>query len=191
MAKQGSTRSSSQRKGYPLLAGVLIGIVVGLLVAGGIAWYILKSPSPFVSHANNPVTKLEPDAPVAAKTIEPPAETAETSDQPRFEFYKVLTDNQMATTPSGANKSVVASPPASKGSYYLQAGAFTDPNDADRLKAHLAMLGIEATVQDATLPDKTQLHRVRIGPFKSSEEMNKTAAILKQNDISSTPMRLQ
>jgi len=52
------------------------------------------------------------------------------------------------------------------------------------------MLGLEANVQSATHNDK-EVYRVRLGPFKSAEEMNKASSVLKQNGISAISMRAQ
>ena len=38
--------------------------------------------------------------------------------------------------------------------YFLQAGSFQNAGDAENLKAKLAMLGVEAIVQDINLPEK-------------------------------------
>lgn len=209
MSKNGSPPRSSapQRKGHPLLAGILIGMVAGLLVAGGMAWYILKTPSPFVNNVPHEQVKLEPDAPKPppprpAQAASAPAAAPESAqaasgvgdDKPRFEFYKVLTDgktDQAAPATKPARPAANEAKPATRETFYLQAGAFADAEDADRLKAKLAMLGVEAAVLDATLPDKTAWHRVRLGPYGSAEEMNKVSAMLKQNGINATPMRSQ
>ena len=47
--------------------------------------------------------------------------------------------------------------------YYLQAGAFEDPSEADNLKARLALMGVEASVQKVDVPDKGTMHRVLTG----------------------------
>ncbi|MDH4285088.1 MAG: SPOR domain-containing protein, partial [Gallionellaceae bacterium] len=80
---------------------------------------------------------------------------------------------------------------AAKESYLVQAGAFSAAEDADKLKAKLAMLGLEATIQTATVPEKGVMHRVRLGPYKNADEMNKALAMLKQNGIAATPIRAQ
>ena len=182
-----------------MMAAVLVGMVLGLVLAGGVAWYILKGPSPFVNNAPHETVQLAPDpvkpapAPVvkAAPEAVPAAEAASgaAEGKPRFEFYKVLTDK-----PDAAASARVAKPAekaAVKETFYLQAGAFSSADDADKLKAKLAMLGMEATVQAATLPDKAVWHRVRLGPYKSADEMNKASAVLKQNGVNATPMRAQ
>ena len=205
MQKNSNSRSAPPpSKSSSLLAGILLGMVVGLLIAGGLAWYILKTPSSFVDKVPHESVKLAPDvvkpAPVVKAAPEQvsavtaasgvAAASAVDDGKPRFEFYKVLTDKQDATAPAAAGAK-----PADKASgkeiYFLQAGAFNNPADADKLKAKLAMLGIEANVQTATLPDKVVWHRVRLGPYKSADEMNKAAATLKQNGVNTTPTHPQ
>ncbi len=207
MNKNSNSRTAPPRKGgSSLLAAVLVGMVLGLALAGGVAWYILKRPSPFVNNAPHETVKLEPDpvklAPAPAPKAVAEAGLAEVAasgvasavgeSKPRFEFYKVLTDKPDATGPAkAAAKPADKALAKEKGTYFLQAGAFANADDADKLKAKLAMLGLEVSVQAATLPDKAVWHRVRLGPYKSTDEMNKASAVLKQNGVSATPMRAQ
>ncbi len=209
MNRNSSKRSAPPRKGGSLLAGILIGMVLGLAIAGGVAWYILKMPNPFVNKEPREAVRLVPDAvkPFPAKTAPTPDSAAAASGvgegKPRFEFYKVLTDKQDAVMPapkdSGkpatAEHKAASVPPESKTIakeiFFLQAGAFSNADDADKLKAKLAMLGLEASIQTVAIPDRGMLHRVRLGPYKGADEMNKTLAMLKQNGIDATPMRAQ
>ena len=207
MQKNSNSRSAPPpSKSSSLLAGILLGMVVGLLIAGGLAWYILKTPSSFVNKVPHESVKLAPDvvkpAPAPVAKIAPESVSAVTAasgvtatsavddGKPRFEFYKVLTDKQDTTAPAAAGAKP-ADKAVGKEIYFLQAGAFNNPADADKLKAKLAMLGIEANVQTATLPDKVVWHRVRLGPYKSADEMNKAAATLKQNGVNTTPTHPQ
>ncbi len=73
----------------------------------------------------------------------------------------------------------------------MQAGSFSNPDDAEKLKARLALLGIEAGIQTATIPDKGVWHRVRTGPYKNADEMNRMRGLLKQNGVEATPIRTQ
>lgn len=65
---------------------------------------------------------------------------------------------------------------------FLQAGSFTKPNDADNLKANLALMGIEASVQQVMVQDKT-FYRVRLGPYNRIEEVNKVRSELAKAGI--------
>jgi cell division protein FtsN len=73
----------------------------------------------------------------------------------------------------------------------LQAGAFQNAADADNLKARLALLGFEATIETSTMADKGTLHRVRVGPYTSVEELNRTRDTLKQNGVQTTLIKLR
>ncbi|MES1981142.1 MAG: SPOR domain-containing protein [Pseudomonadota bacterium] len=195
MNRNSSSRSSSPSKKGPLLIGILLGMMIGLIIAGGVAWYILKGPSPFMN-APHETVKLAPDQAkpgASSRSVPPPAGPVDASavgdGKPRFEFYKVLTDKQDGSLPAPPGIDKVPVKESSKETYLLQAGAFNNPDDADKLKAKLAMLGLEANVQSVTLADKVTWHRVRLGPYRGTSEMNKAMATLKQNGIDATPTR--
>ena len=49
------------------------------------------------------------------------------------------------------------------------------------MKAKLALQGFEALVQTASIADKGVMHRVRVGPLKDLEQINKTKNDLLRN----------
>lgn len=167
MAKPASR--SSKRSASPVFTGVLIGLIVGALLAVGVALW---------ATGNNPFQSAKPAVP----GVSPPVAPATPEPAPSFDFYKVLPGGTPAEPPTDP-----AMKPAPR--LYLQAGAFLNPNDADNLKAQLAMLGIEAAIQTAEVPDKGVLHRVRIGPFASAHDIDSVRARLAQNNIAVTLVR--
>ncbi len=104
------TKSAAPGKGgSSMLTGILVGMVVGVALAAGLAWFIMRSPSPFVN--KEPVVKPAAEiAPIEKAVVEvakpvvdaarPKIEAASGVDdaKPRFEFYKVLTDKPEAAT---------------------------------------------------------------------------------------------
>ena len=66
-----------------------------------------------------------------------------------------------------------AAAPQQGNRYWLQAGSFTGESDAENLKARLAFAGLEATVQQGTLPDKSIRYRVRLGPYDNLDELGR------------------
>lgn len=62
--------------------------------------------------------------------------------------------------------------------YWLQAGSFAAPSDAEDLKARLALGGWEANVQEGNVPDKGVRYRVRLGPYDNPDELNRMKAEL-------------
>lgn len=194
---KGSERKGGSRgSGGSLFIGILIGLVLGLGIALGVAWYINKMPNPF-----------QPRAP-AAKTADPkssatdpgratpgkgdPVDKGDKSGKtaeakPRFDFYKILpgveepaTDQQLRDTKDAARES-----------FYLQAGAFQNAPDADNLKARLALIGVQASIQTTTLPERGVWHRVRLGPYSNVEELNRTRDTLKKSGIDTTLIKVR
>lgn len=172
MPKQIFQGREDRRKGTPVLNGLMIGLMVGLLFAIIVA-LVVKSNNPFKSPDEIPV---RPSIPVPAEPLPAPVEAPPTA--PDYDFYKVLPGDTPTAPPEPA---VVNKPKPTR--YYLQAGAFKDADEADNVKAQLALLGVEAQIQTSVVPDKGVVHRVRIGPFKAMDEVNNTRALLIQNNI--------
>jgi SPOR domain len=80
---------------------------------------------------------------------------------------------------------------SSSGNYFLQSGSFSTMDQADRLKAQLALLGLEASVQNVTLNKTNTIHRVRVGPFRDYATLNEARAVLRQHGIQSTPVMIR
>jgi len=59
------------------------------------------------------------------------------------------------------------------------------------MKARLALMGVEASVQQVTLPEKGLMHRVRIGPYANPDEMAKVRTLLAQNGIEASVVRVK
>lgn len=182
--------------GNRLFTGLLVGMVVGVGMAAVLAWFVMKSPSPFSQkNATESKPSVVVEKPITAEVVAPkpkvPATDATTANgKPRFEFYNVLTNKQDAGA-AAPIKSAEDAKAASDVAQILQAGSFSNVDDAEKLKAKLAMLGAEANIQTAAIPDKGVWYRVRLGPYKNSDELNKAKAFLKQNGVDSTPMRAQ
>jgi len=172
MPKQIFQGREDRRKGTPVLNGLMIGLMVGLLFAIIVA-LVVKSSNPFKSPDQIPV---RPNIPVPTEPIPAPVEVPPRA--PDYDFYKVLPGD----TPTAPPEPVVVNKPKPT-RYYLQAGAFKDADEADNVKAQLALLGIEAQIQTSVVPDKGVVHRVRIGPFKAMDAVNNTRALLIQNNI--------
>ncbi|MFA6204371.1 MAG: SPOR domain-containing protein [Gallionella sp.] len=191
----GSKPSSPKKSGSPLLAGILMGMVVGVALAAGLAWFILKSPSPFVNKevATRPAAEVSIVDVARPESVKPKVDVAAVSSvdeaKPRFEFYKVLTDKPDA---ADAQLKPAEKPKAEEFKAvpkFLQAGSFASATDAENLKATLAMKGMEASVQKVTIPGRGEMHRVRIGPFTSEQELNSARGTLKLNGLDATPAR--
>ena len=189
--KTSSRRAASGKSGNgSLLIGILIGLLLGLGVALAVAWYINKMPTPFLTRSAPPAKSAGEKA-----AVPPPPRSGEKSDKaveskPRFDFYKILPGSEDQV---GEQQSKDPPQKASTGkpseTFFLQAGAFQSAPDADNLKARLALLGMEASVQTTSLPDKGVWHRVRVGPYGTVEDLNRARDTLKQNGIETSLIR--
>jgi len=112
-------------------------------------------------------------------------------DEQRFDFYKILPGQVDAVPADGKtvakDREPSATAPAKK--VFLQLGAFQNENEADNLKAKLALLGVEAKIQSVTIPDKGMVHRVRVGPLSRQEDVDRVRAQLKQDGINAAVVK--
>ena len=183
--KRSERRTGARGSGHSVLVGILIGLVLGLSIALGVAWYINKVPSPFLSRPAAP----PPGEKAAPRSDEKTARPAE--GKPRFDFYKILPGTEEPATDQQLKDAQTASPAAAKETFFLQAGAFQNASDADNLKARLALLGVQSTIQSTSVPDKGMWHRVRLGPYTSVEELNRTRDALRQNGVETTLIKVR
>lgn len=119
--------------------------------------------------------------PPAKKSAEsPPATALKTAPEIKRDA-PIVKANGVAAIPAGIGKE----------SYLLQAGAFQNESEAENLKAQIAFAGMEAFVRSVNLPDKGTLYRVRLGPYKSFEEVNRIKTALSQNGINAAVVKAE
>ena len=187
MTRNDNPRAAARHKsGGGTLLGVFIGLILGLLIALGVAWYMNKTPIPFLTKAKPPErTAVEPGKSLA----KPDEKTTQLAEKPRFEFYKILPGAEEPVTEQEIKQSSKPGAPAEN--YLLQVGAFQNPADADNLKARLALLGLEAGVEPTNLAEKGIWYRVRVGPFNKVDEINRVRQTLAQNGIDASLVKIK
>ncbi len=191
-------RSMSAKKPMPgyvwLLAGLTIGLFVAFLV------FLEKQPGEEVSFKEAVVKELKK----AKQSQSEKASQAENNDdkktnkEPRFDFYTILPELEVFIPESEisdsfeerASKPSQAAASAGGKKYLLQAGSFRSNEDADRLKASLALLGVQSSIQSVSI-NNDMWHRVRIGPFSDTRQLQKTLNTLKDNNIHAMTMELK
>jgi cell division protein FtsN len=186
---------AKKKSGGGTLLGLFLGLVIGVLAAAGVVWYINKMPLPFTTKGQQPpvapaVAKSSPGAPAATPAAlpgKPGDPVPQNSDKPRFDFYKILPGNAEAIPdPKPADgtkgKGDKDKDNALKEPLFLQAGSFQNAGDADNQKAKLALVGAEASIQQVMVQDKVWF-RVRLGPFGKMDEVNRMRADLAKQGI--------
>ncbi len=179
-------------KKFPIKLLLLALVLLGGFVYG--LYYLSLKPTPVA--VNN--TKTAVKKPTIKKKQPKPVEVK--NERPRFEFYTILPEMEVVipeeelvdNTESINKTSVKKVVPAKfvKNSLLLQAGSFKKYQDADRLKAKLALIGLEAKIQNVNI-GKDKWHRVRIGPFKTLDDINETRLRLAENNIKTIIIKYQ
>jgi len=180
-----------RRSGGGFLLGVFVGLILGLGVAVGVAFYLNKTPLPFVTKTKPAAAKDGAQPPGVAGL---PQTAAKSPEKPRFDFYKILPGSEEPVSEKDlreAGRSAKSQPEAAKDVYYIQAGSFQSPADADNQKARLAILGFESTVEPMNLSDKGTWYRVRLGPYQRIDELNRVRQALAQNGIDASLVKMK
>ncbi|KMN81758.1 SPOR domain-containing protein [Chromobacterium alkanivorans] len=149
-------------------------------------------PAPAAKPAQEPPSAPPP---MPAETPAKPAATAPAAkdagkDEQRFDFYKIL-PGQVDAVPGKNGKAAEPSAQQAAKKVYLQLGSFQNQDEADNLKAKLALLGVEAKIQSVTVPEKGLVHRVRVGPYSRQDEVDRVKAQLKQDGIGATVVKAE
>jgi cell division protein FtsN len=99
-------------------------------------------------------------------------------------------DPLVRTTPVKQKTIVRKIPNNPNTAYYLQAGAFTNNNDANRMQDQLVSAGMDAFVKTVAI-DGQKWHRVRIGPFYDSDTLYSAQTRLGRSGISYLVIKVQ
>ncbi len=182
-----------------MFTGLILGLVVGLVIAAGLAWYFNLGSSGFKPVAGTPPaekpkaeggkTKPPVETTVTANTEKPPAASGETrakkpapaadtpapATKPRvdYTFYGIL---------PGEKPAKPIEPPKPKELWWLQVVALKNPADADKLKARLSLLGLDVSTEKVESGGQ-YLYRVRVGPYKREDDAFGDLDILAANNF--------
>ena len=190
MAKAASRDYKTRRKktaGFSGWMGVLCGLAFGLAVAG-IVYIKDHRPDAQISRAakadkKKPHGNESADAETGDAAPEDPAKSYAFYDMlPKFEV--VVPEKEKDVRPD-----IKPVPETRRGTYVLQAGSYKNFADADRVRAQLALQGVESKVQKVSV-DSDTWHRIRIGPISSLDELNRLRGILRKADVDALVIRV-
>jgi cell division protein FtsN len=183
--KNAKSRGSGSLSG---IAGFVAGLAFGLAVAVGV-YLFDRRPAARVAQEAPPVTRDE--APAADG--KPSRASAAQDAEPQFDFYEMLPKFEVVIPEEDGPAPVAGGPgtgPVEKpGAYILQAGSFRNHADADRVRALIAMQGVESKIQKVTI-DRDTWHRVRVGPITNLQQLEETRSKLRNARIDALVIRI-
>ena len=214
----GPVKSAQQQRGGFVL-GIVAGLLIGLALALGVALYITKAPVPFIdkvpqrtaeqdkaevernrSWDPNALLGGKPAKPLNAPAAEAPGVAAVASAPPAtiaVPMPPVSPTPAPAAKPAARDPAAIlagtppaASPAAEKFVYFVQAGAYTRPEDAEQQRARLAMLGQEAKVSEREQAGRV-VYRVRMGPYANRDDADGLQGKLQQQSIEAQIVRAE
>jgi len=152
---------------------------------------------------------------IASAEQSPPQPAQQPRPSPKFDFYDMLPNEEVVVPAEREPEPVPLPPPgqqpppietakaqptptptpqpspsAGPNSYILQVGSFRNNADAEKLKAQLALLGIQTTIQEVTIDSGQTYHRVRTGAYAKADA-NALRAKLQSNGHKPMMMRAQ
>lgn len=175
------------------LFGFLAGLVLGLGIAVVVALFVTRAPVPFVKKAHRAPESVtaprngealpDPNAPLGARTREGDGAAPAVAQPP-----PPAPQAPAAGAPAAPGAPAAQQPAPVAEGFLLQAGAFRSSDDAEGMKARLALLGFEARVVPADVNGQP-MYRVRIGPFAKQEDAARARARLIDGGIEASVIR--
>jgi cell division protein FtsN len=200
-----------------VIVGIIIGVVLGLAAALAVAVYVTKVPVPFLNRGQGRTAEQDaaesrknrdwdPNAPLYGKNPAKPLPPAPGVIAPAPPVATIPAPPIAPAPSASAPKSAIARPPAdplgdlasarsaSPGGdpffYFVQAGAFRTPEDAEAQRAKLSLMGVEAKVTEREQSGR-QVFRVRVGPFDKKEDADRSKEKLEASGVETALVRVQ
>ena len=104
--------------------------------------------------------------------------------EPRFDFYTILPETEIVVPDYEINTRSREEKfgKAKTTKYLIQAGSFRNFSEADKLRARLALMGIESRVEKAKVGNVIW-NRVKMGPYSRSSSVSVIRKRLRNNGI--------
>jgi hypothetical protein len=169
----GRDYKGSQRRGLKVrgLREFAYGLIVGAVLASLAFAFVYSRLHKSAESGDTP----RPDPHRVARVDTEASGPGSGKSAEKYDFYEMLPNFEVVVPEK--DKDVKRDPPATAkierpGVYVLQAGSYRNEADADRVRAQLALQGVDAKVQRVAV-DADVWHRVRIGPISNLDELNK------------------
>ncbi len=149
----------------------MVGLLVGAFLMG-LAWLKLGAPE----QTARPDHIAQSSAQRKEAGTQPERKSLPAAPQSEFEFFEKLPKQEVSVTAQPLALRDSDTPPEKTQPnkiYYLQIASFHQEKDAERLRAELALLGMEAHVNTVSVGVSSR-HRVMVGPFTKTRDLQNT-----------------
>jgi hypothetical protein len=180
--RKNTVRRSTGNTGFPGWLGLVVGLAIGLSVAGGVWLNKPKTPAEAVA---TPIKKAAPQSARDESNEQQNANATEYTFYNRLKNFEVIIPEKE----KDVRRDIKPAPETRPGAYILQAGSFKSIAEADQRRAKLALIGVESKIQQVTL-DTDTWQRVRIGPISNLEDLNRIRTRLRQSDVDALVIRV-
>jgi len=186
MSRRNALPRLHDQKGNTLV-GLIVGVVLGLAIAAGVALFITKATVPFVSKQTRAASTNEPEG---SKLPDPnkglyAKDTLPAAPAAAGDAVTVIAPPPPNLAPGADGKAPAVVQTPATGITMMQAGAFSNAEDAESMRGRLALLGFESKVQPAER-DGAKIYRVRMGPYARIEDLNRARQRLIENGVEAT-----
>lgn len=176
-AEQSANLAAKQQAALVAAASTADNAAASTLVTPGAASVATTNGAASVTPANGTVAPHDAGASTSASTASGHASTT-------------ASVSANVTTPTIKANIPVPASQLKSGQYLLQAGAFRSTQQADDLKARIAMLGLVGRVETVQTPAGT-MHRVRLGPYATASELEAAKEKLGGNGLPAVAIRVK
>ena len=136
-------------------------------------------------------TEAAPAPRHAPKPVPDPASDTAADAGNNYDFYAGLPKFEVVVPEKEHGTHVDAAARIDRpGTYFLQAGSYRDMADAERVQAQLARQSVSANVQRVAL-DNDVWYRIRIGPIKDLNQLNRVRQQLQAAEIVTLVIRVE
>lgn len=190
--------------GIPGWMWLLVGLLLGAIVFG----YLFLKDKWATGNGDLPTPNAQAQAPVTSGN-DPLVQEVPEKPKPKYDFYTLLPEKEVVipdaeldaqaraekakppttatspSTPVAPTSSEPQAPTATADSarYLIQAGAFRGNDEAEALKARIALTGEIARVESAQINGNT-VYRVRMGPYPNATSLAAAKQALVSHGIS-------
>jgi len=107
-----------------------------------------------------------------------------------FDFYTLLPELEVVVDKDSNQSSGSSNYQLPAGEFVLQVGSFKNSDEADSLKAQLALMGVETNIEIVKV-NTINWHRVRIGPSKDIDKLQTTQKRLRTKNMDSILLKVR